>query len=95
MAAMQIATEEYKQSLKEENSINKFDEDWKNSNLFGKIGLSAKAIFTNIDDTKSNKLSKSADDWVKKSTGFGIIEDYYKKLEDLKFLNWEKQIPLQ
>ncbi|MCT4256728.1 hypothetical protein HZP34_18495 [Elizabethkingia anophelis] len=84
MAAMQIATEEYKQSLKEENSINKFDEDWKNSNLFGKIGLSAKAIFTNIDDTKSNKLSKSADDWVKKSTGFGIIEDYYKKIGGFK-----------
>lgn len=60
-ANAQIAIEKYKEALKEEGEIRNFDEDWKNSGFFGKIGLGFKASFNNIDNKKGTQLRKEAE----------------------------------
>lgn len=72
-ANAQIAIEKYKEALKEEGEIRNFDEDWKNSGFFGKIGLGFKASFNNIDNNKPKQRRKEADANIKSEI------DLYKK----------------
>ncbi len=64
-AKAQIAMEKFKQAIEADREIEDFDKNWKDSNFFGKIGLSAQAIFTNLDHKKGSKLKEEAEKMIK------------------------------
>lgn len=78
-ANAQIAIEKYKEALKEEGEIRNFDEDWKKSGFFGKVGLGFKASFNNIDNKKGAQLRKEADANIKSE-----LKLYKKSAEELE-----------
>lgn len=65
-AYAQVAVEDFKKALDAQNEVDDFNAQWKDAGFFGSIGLGAKAIFTNMDDTKAGKLTKRGEGNIKK-----------------------------
>lgn len=72
-ANAQLAIEKYKESIESDQKVSQFNEDWKKSGFFGKIGLSARAIFGNLDDKEAEEQRKKAGDLIKKEAD--LIEE--------------------
>lgn len=72
-ANAQIAIDKYKEAITSDQKVSQFDEDWKKSGFFGKIGLSVGAVFGNLDMKESEKQRKEAGDLIKKEAD--LIEE--------------------
>ncbi len=76
-AMAQIAMEKFKESIIADREIQDFDKNWSESGFFGKVGLSAQAIFTGLDHKKGANLKAEAEQLIKEQA------DLMKKAEDL------------